>query len=151
MPPALVAPRDTRGTPRSSAACPGPRPGPPCPPAPVAPRDTRGTPRSSAACPGPRPGPPCPPALLAPRDTRGTPRSSAACPGPRPAVVTRITDRLDERIDDYRALRDSDLRARGIFVVEGRLAVLRLLQSPRFSTRSILTTEAALERLRDPL
>jgi tRNA G18 (ribose-2'-O)-methylase SpoU len=65
--------------------------------------------------------------------------------------VTRIADPLDPRIDDYRALRDADLRARGIFVVEGQLGVRRLLRSTRFSTRSVLTTEAGLERLRDLL
>jgi tRNA G18 (ribose-2'-O)-methylase SpoU len=62
-----------------------------------------------------------------------------------------VTDPLDPRMDDYRALRDSDLRGRGIFVVESRLAVRRLLQSARFSARSVLTTEATLEGLRDLL
>lgn len=66
-------------------------------------------------------------------------------------LLTRVTDPLDPRIDDYRALRDSDLRARGLFVVESRSAVRRLLQNPRFSTRSVLTTEATLEGLRDLL
>jgi tRNA G18 (ribose-2'-O)-methylase SpoU len=66
-------------------------------------------------------------------------------------LITRVTDPLDPRIDDYRALRGADLRARGLFVVESRLAVRRLLQSPRFATRSVLGTESALEGLHDLL
>jgi tRNA G18 (ribose-2'-O)-methylase SpoU len=66
-------------------------------------------------------------------------------------LVTRIADALDPRIDDYRALRDADLRARGVFVVEGQLGVRRLLQSGRFAVRSILATDASLEGLRDLL
>jgi len=71
----------------------------------------------------------------------------------RPSVVllARITDPLDVRLDDYRTLRDADLRARGIFVAEGRWAVRRLLESPCFATRSVLTTEATLGGLRDLL
>src|SRR5262245_9631991 len=63
----------------------------------------------------------------------------------------RVAEALDPRLDDYRALPDSDLRARGIFIAEGQLTVSQLLQSPRFATRSILATEAALDRLRDRL
>jgi tRNA G18 (ribose-2'-O)-methylase SpoU len=57
----------------------------------------------------------------------------------------------DPRVDDYRALPDSDLRARGLFIAEGHLAVSRLLRSPRFATRSVLGTDDAIERLRDDL
>jgi tRNA G18 (ribose-2'-O)-methylase SpoU len=65
--------------------------------------------------------------------------------------IERITDALDPRLADYRVPRDVDHRARGIFVVESRLAVRQLLQSPRFATRSVLTTAATLEGLRDVL
>jgi tRNA G18 (ribose-2'-O)-methylase SpoU len=61
----------------------------------------------------------------------------------------RLTDALDPRLADYRDLRDSDHRRRGLFVVEGRLAVRQLLQNPSFATRSVLTTEAMLRGLRD--
>src|SRR5262245_52764915 len=72
-------------------------------------------------------------------------------PQPIAMLLARITDPLDVRLDDYRALRDADLRTRGIFVAESRWAVRRLLESPRFATRSVLTTEAALGGLRDLL
>jgi tRNA G18 (ribose-2'-O)-methylase SpoU len=63
----------------------------------------------------------------------------------------RVTDASDSRLADYRTPRDSDHRQRGIFVVEGRFAVRRLLHSPRFAARSVLTTEATLGGLRDLL
>jgi tRNA G18 (ribose-2'-O)-methylase SpoU len=60
-------------------------------------------------------------------------------------------DRLDDpRLDDYHNVPDPDLlRARGIFVAEGRLVVRRLLESPRFRTRSVLLTHAAYAALAD--
>lgn len=63
-----------------------------------------------------------------------------------------IDDLDDPRIDVYRSVRDADLRdAHGLFLVESRLCVRRLLATPRFVTRSVLVTPAALEGLRDAL
>lgn len=66
-------------------------------------------------------------------------------------LLEHVTDALDPRLADYRAPRDVDHRARGTFIVESRLAVRRLLRSPRFATRSVLTTAATLEGLHDVL
>ncbi|MGH7418767.1 MAG: TrmH family RNA methyltransferase, partial [Candidatus Rokuibacteriota bacterium] len=66
-------------------------------------------------------------------------------------LVERVTDVEDRRLADYRDLRDTDHRRRGLFVVEGRFAVRQLLRSPRFATRSVLTTEPMLEGLADLL
>ena len=55
-----------------------------------------------------------------------------------------IRDAGDPRLDDYRELRDAGpRRERGLFVVEGRLLVGRLLAAPRFRTRSVLATPDA--------
>ena len=62
--------------------------------------------------------------------------------------VATITDPADPRLDDYRDLRDADLRReRGLFAVEGRLMVERLLVASRFRTRSILATPDGLDAL----
>lgn len=62
--------------------------------------------------------------------------------------VATITDPADPRLDDFRDLRDADLRReRGLFAVEGRLMVERLLAASRFRTRSILATPDALDAL----
>lgn len=66
-------------------------------------------------------------------------------------MLERVTDVADPRLADYQDLRDTDHRRRGLFVVEGRFAVRQLLQSPRFATRSVLTTEPMLEGLADLL
>lgn len=65
--------------------------------------------------------------------------------------LERVADVQDPRLADYRNLRDTDHRRHGLFVVEGRLAVRQLLRSRRFTTRSLLTTEAMLDGLRDLL
>lgn len=59
-------------------------------------------------------------------------------------------DSLDDpRLSDYRAVANPDaLLARGLFVVEGRLLLPRLLDAPRFTTRSILLTATAWESVR---
>ena len=55
----------------------------------------------------------------------------------------------DPRLDDYRNVPDHEmLRARGLFIAEGRYVVRRLLES-RFHTRSVLVTPPACEALRD--
>jgi tRNA G18 (ribose-2'-O)-methylase SpoU len=60
-----------------------------------------------------------------------------------------IGDAGDARLDEYRDLRDPDLRrARGLFAVEGRLLVERLLTRSRFRVRSVLVTPAAADALR---
>ena len=58
----------------------------------------------------------------------------------------------DSRISIYRNVKDSTLReARGLFVVESRLCVRRLVSASRFPVCSVLVTETALEALGDAL
>jgi tRNA G18 (ribose-2'-O)-methylase SpoU len=58
----------------------------------------------------------------------------------------------DPRISLYRNVRDSTLRdARGLFAIESRLCVRRLLSAARFPVCSVLVTETALEALGDAL
>jgi tRNA G18 (ribose-2'-O)-methylase SpoU len=58
----------------------------------------------------------------------------------------------DPRISNYRNVKDSTLRdARGLFVIESRLCVRRLLSASRFPVCSVLVTETALEALGDAL
>src|SRR5438067_5999333 len=59
-PPSLVAPRRSRGAPRSESQVMGPRDGPPNPPSRVAPRRSRGAPRSESQVMGPRDAPQTP-------------------------------------------------------------------------------------------
>lgn len=66
--------------------------------------------------------------------------------------VSRIETADDGRVADYRHLTDSDARrASGLFVVEGREIVSRLLATARFRTRSVLVTEPALRALAERL
>jgi tRNA G18 (ribose-2'-O)-methylase SpoU len=63
-----------------------------------------------------------------------------------------IEDFEDPRVADYRTVKDATLREeRGLFVVESRLCVRRLLAETRFPVRSVLVTNAAFEGLRDVL
>ncbi len=58
----------------------------------------------------------------------------------------------DPRIALYRNVKDSALRAeRGLFVVESRLCVRRLISASDFRVCSVLLTEVALEALGDAL
>jgi len=59
-------------------------------------------------------------------------------------------DTLDDpRVADYHIVRDGDLlRARNLFVAEGRLVVQRLVESRRYQLRSMLVSETACEALR---
>jgi tRNA G18 (ribose-2'-O)-methylase SpoU len=58
----------------------------------------------------------------------------------------------DPRISIYRNVKDSTLRdARGLFVVESRLCVQRLISASRFQICSVLVTQTALEALGDAL
>jgi tRNA G18 (ribose-2'-O)-methylase SpoU len=68
------------------------------------------------------------------------------------ALTIERVDALDDpRLEDYRAIRDDGLRARGLFAVETREVVRRLLRERRFRLRSLLVTEPALDTLRDLL
>jgi tRNA G18 (ribose-2'-O)-methylase SpoU len=65
--------------------------------------------------------------------------------------VPRVTDPDDPRLADYRGLRDTAGRVayereHGVLVVEGPLAIERLLTSP-YDVRSILVTPALRDRL----
>ncbi len=58
----------------------------------------------------------------------------------------------DPRIAHYRNIRDSALReARGLFAVESRLCVRRLISESRFPIHSVLLTQTALEALGESL
>lgn len=66
--------------------------------------------------------------------------------------IEPIDDPADDRVADYRDMKDAALRRRrGLFVVESRSVVRRLLGSARFRTRSVLLTPPALESLRGAL
>ena len=55
-----------------------------------------------------------------------------------------IADPDDPRVADYRGLGDSELmRARGVFVAEGRMVVQRLLEDGQYAIRSLLVSPAA--------
>lgn len=68
-----------------------------------------------------------------------------------PLTITPVDALDDPRLDDYRDIREDRLRSRGLFAVETREVVRRLLQERRFPLRSILVTEPALDALRDVL
>jgi tRNA G18 (ribose-2'-O)-methylase SpoU len=60
--------------------------------------------------------------------------------------VILVNDLDDPRLADYRLVAAPDaLRRQGLFVVEGRLLLPRLLEARRFTTRSVLLTMAAWE------
>jgi tRNA G18 (ribose-2'-O)-methylase SpoU len=66
------------------------------------------------------------------------------------AVVSVVDTASDPRLALYHGVRDPELlRAHGVFVAEGRLVVRRLLESPRFRTRSLLVTPHARVELSD--
>ncbi len=67
-------------------------------------------------------------------------------------VETRVTSLEDPRLEPYRALGDPPaLRARGLFVAEGRLVVRRLVDDSPYSVHSLLLTQAAHDGLADLL
>ena len=67
-------------------------------------------------------------------------------------MIIHVASLSDPRLDDYRNVPDPELlRDRGIFVAEGRHVVRRLLTESRFTTRSLLVTEAAQASLADVL
>ena len=63
-----------------------------------------------------------------------------------------ITDSSDPRVSPYRNLPDPELlQSRGFFVAEGRLVVRRLLTESRYTTQSVMVTDAARAALADVL
>jgi tRNA G18 (ribose-2'-O)-methylase SpoU len=63
-------------------------------------------------------------------------------------AIEPITGIDDRRVDAYRGVRDGELvRARGLFVAEGRLVVRRVLEDRRFRLHSVLVTQTALDDL----
>jgi tRNA G18 (ribose-2'-O)-methylase SpoU len=66
--------------------------------------------------------------------------------------IVEIASADDPRVEDYRHLRDADLRAHaGLFVAEGRLNVVRLLRGSPHRTRSVFVTPAGLAGVRGDL
>ena len=71
--------------------------------------------------------------------------------GQNAGVPTQITDPQDERIADYRALTDVELRTRweppnGLFIAEGELVVQRAIKAG-YRLRSVLIDEKRVEQL----
>jgi tRNA G18 (ribose-2'-O)-methylase SpoU len=71
------------------------------------------------------------------------------------ATVVPVADPGDARLSDFRSLNDADLRRQveaagehgpGLFIVEGLIAISRLLTSP-YPVRSLLVTPSRLARL----
>lgn len=66
--------------------------------------------------------------------------------------VIRVDHGDDPRLADYAGVREPALlRERGLLIVEGRLVVRRLFDSPRIRWRSLLLNDAALKGLGDLL
>jgi len=67
-------------------------------------------------------------------------------------AVERIDSANDPRLAAYRDLRDGELvRARGLFVAEGRIVVRRVIDDPRYRVQSVLVNDAALKDLESTL
>ena len=66
--------------------------------------------------------------------------------------VVRISGADDPRVSAYRSVTDPELmRARGLFVAEGRLVVERLIAEGRYDIQSLLLSEAASRALEPAL
>lgn len=66
--------------------------------------------------------------------------------------IETIDDLADPRVAIYRNVRDAALRdAQGVFLVESRLCVRRLLELDRHRVRSVFVTRVALDSLGDVL
>jgi tRNA G18 (ribose-2'-O)-methylase SpoU len=66
--------------------------------------------------------------------------------------IVEVHNANDARLSDYRTLSDPDgLRARGLFIAEGRLVVHRLLTASPLVTRSVLVTATALATLQEAI
>jgi tRNA G18 (ribose-2'-O)-methylase SpoU len=67
-------------------------------------------------------------------------------------AVERFSTAGDPRVAGWREVRDGELlRARGLFVAEGRLVVRRVLEDRRYRVQSLLVNDAALSDLASPL
>jgi tRNA G18 (ribose-2'-O)-methylase SpoU len=67
-------------------------------------------------------------------------------------AVERIESASDPRVAAWRGVRDGELlRARGLFVAEGRFVVRRVLDDERYRVHSLLVNDAALSDLASPL
>jgi tRNA G18 (ribose-2'-O)-methylase SpoU len=67
-------------------------------------------------------------------------------------AVERIESASDPRVAAWRGVRDGELlRARGLFVAEGRFVVRRVLDDERYRVHSLLVNDAALNDLASPL
>jgi len=67
-------------------------------------------------------------------------------------AVERIEGASDPRVAAWRDVRDGELlRARGLFVAEGRLVVRRVLADGQYRVHSLLINDAALNDLSSPL
>jgi len=67
-------------------------------------------------------------------------------------TLERIASIADPRVADYRNVRDGELlRRRGLFIVEGRGNLRRLVRESRHRPRSLFVSEPASEGLRDVL
>lgn len=63
-------------------------------------------------------------------------------------AVERIDSADDARVAAYRGVRDGDLlRAKGLFVAEGRIVVRRVIDDPRYVVQSVMVNDAALKDL----
>ena len=61
-------------------------------------------------------------------------------------AVERIDSANDPRVAAYRGVRDGDLlRAKGLFVAEGRIVVRRVIDDPRYLVQSVLVNEAVMD------
>ena len=62
--------------------------------------------------------------------------------------LIRLASSADPRVAEYRDVPEPELlRARGLFVAEGRLVVERLIEQPRSTVRSLLLSESAYAAL----
>jgi tRNA G18 (ribose-2'-O)-methylase SpoU len=66
--------------------------------------------------------------------------------------IQRISDPHDSRLEAYHGVPEPELvRARGLFVAEGRLVVRRLIEDARYTVHSLLVSDAALRGLESSL
>ena len=79
-------------------------------------------------------------------------RTRVGAAAARAAQPQRIASVSDPRVADYRSVRDGELlRRRGLFIVEGRSNLRRLVRESCHRPRSLFVSEPASEGLRDVL
>ena len=99
---------------------------------------------------------PAPPGPAGPgriSDVPATENDHHQCTDEQQDAVIRITDPADERIADYRALTDVELRTRwepphGLFIAEGELVLRRALRAG-YRPRSFLVDAKRIDQLAD--